>query len=114
MFKGRVEVRQKLIFSILILIPLIGCAASTQYFREELREWDPETGAMVTEHILHGKNLTMAPPVGSRAISDHRMWMEQTDENWIIEMGSKSDIDGGDASKVIKAATPIITGIPLP
>ncbi len=96
----------------LCLLPLLfsGCAFTTQYFREELREYDSETGWLISEHVIKGRNITMAPPFGSEAIAEHRLWMEQDiSGSWIIEMGSESDVLGGDASKSIKAIVPLLT-----
>lgn len=89
---------------------LAGCAMSRQSFREsivdrELSAPDANGAQHVTslsEHVIQGRNRTLAPPFGARAVADHDMSLTQQGESWLIEMGSRSDLEGGELTSLVR------------
>jgi hypothetical protein len=73
------------------LIIMSGCAVSQQKFIDI--SYNPD-GTMLRE--VRGKSTTVAPPFGSKAISDHNLHLDESAAGWLIQMGSRADLEGGD------------------
>ncbi len=73
-----------------------GCAISTQRFVD--RSYDVD-GNIVRE--VKAKSRTYSPPfVNARSKDDHRLYMIEDESGWAIEMGSDTDLTGGNSAEV--------------
>lgn len=76
-----------------------GCAVSTQRFVD--RSYDVD-GNMVRE--VRAKSRTYSPPfANARSKDDHRLFMTEDESGWAIEMGSDTDLTGGNSADVAGA-----------
>ena len=103
---------------VVCLLVLVGCTYSAPSFREVSRTWD-SSGRLIEEHIVKGRQPTVAAPFSSRAFSTQRLELEQmTLDRWRITMGSNADIRGGEVSPTIEAVgsglvTPLVDRLPV-
>jgi len=77
------------IITIICALALTGCAFSSQRFLDI----SYEEGLPVRKVV--GKSVTVAPPFGSRAIAEHSLYMDESDEGWNIQTGNMSNLSGG-------------------
>lgn len=103
----------KLVVLLALTLATTGCAVSGQKFTDdswsmEVTQYNPETGDIISEvskqwQTVRGKNRTMAPPFQSKAVAGHMLDMTQDGESWAVQMGSDSNLDGGDITAAIEA-----------
>lgn len=104
---------KKLTVLLVLTLATTGCAMSGQKFTDDswsidVTQYNPETGDIISEvskqwQTVRGKNRTMAPPFQAKAVAGHMLDMTQDGQSWAVQMGSRSDIDGGDITAAIEA-----------
>ncbi len=81
-----------------------GCAVSTQRFVDTSYD---DAGNIVRE--VRAKSRTYSPPfVNARSKDDHRLYMIEDESGWAIEMGSDTDLTGGNSAEVAGAVVEAI------
>jgi len=96
MFKEYWQVKLLEILTIVIIflfvLQLTGCAISYQKFKDTSFEEDLKIREVI------GRRIVMAPPFGSKVLSKDDLDMYEDSDGWQINMGSKSNLDGGKLS----------------
>lgn len=81
---------------LIVLLMLSGCATSTQRFSDK----SYEDGKLVRE--VKANSLTISPPfMNARSEDLHKLDMSEDGEGWSVEMGSDTDMKGGDSAEVV-------------
>ena len=85
-------------FTLLMVLPLLvgACAVSTQNFADRSYMSD----GMIEREII-GKNRTVAPPFGAKALATHQLNMQESADFWDVQMGNTAELEGGDISGMI-------------
>ena len=102
--------------TMLVICALNACiASSSQRFEDSTTTTETfyaEDGSVastiVTERTVRGHNRALAPPLGAKAIANHRLFMDESPSAegtaWQVDMGQASELEGGDLSAAIEAA----------
>lgn len=88
---------------------LSGCAISTQRFEDISYN---ENGSISRSVVLSTK--TVAPPFGSKAITEKLMLMQESDDGWELQIGTESLLEGGDVSLITESVITGITDVLIP